>query len=110
MRLIVTRYLCGSPILVSEDIIGIDKTGFPKAIHFLKKYIDSGKSPQIQFVLTLLSTSRALDFKDKPDYRSITDPFSGSYQTLPLDWFAKFKKDFKLEIEPYPVMDDKVFF
>jgi len=41
IRLVVTRYLAGSPLSRVDDLLGI-QAGFPKSILFLKDEIDSG--------------------------------------------------------------------
>jgi len=99
IRLCVTRYLCNQPILVSDQIIGLDKEGFPKAIAFLKPYIDSKEPYKISFVLTLLNVGRAIDFKVKPDYSSITNPSTVVYKNpIPQEFLELFVKDFNLYI------------
>jgi hypothetical protein len=97
LRLVVTRYLTGQPLLVVDQILGLDKDGFPKSISFMKKLIDSGKAPSISFCLTCLSISRAFSCDGPIDYKSITDPFKGDPQFIIEDSFLKrFCNDFNL--------------
>lgn len=98
IRLISTKYLCGEPIYVYPELIGINKDGFPKAIEFLRKYADGTKF-QKQFFLTLMSVSRTFTFEAKPDYSSITDPFKGRYETIDQNFVTKFVEDFDLRVE-----------
>jgi hypothetical protein len=98
MRLIITRYISGSPLLVVKERIGIDKTGWPKQLQYLKKYKDSYHN--IQFLLTLLNLSRSFTAKSKPDYSSITKPFSGTDGVLiPNDQLERIIKDFNLSLD-----------
>jgi hypothetical protein len=53
LRNIVTRYIVKDPILVNQSHIGVDKSGFPKSLIFLKEYVDSGEIQKLRFVMTL---------------------------------------------------------
>jgi hypothetical protein len=76
-RLLITRYLCHKPIYRNDHFIST-KRGFPVKFIFLKKYIDSGNTNKIKFVLTLMNISRTITLKknDKVevDLSTITDP------------------------------------
>lgn len=89
-RLLITRYLCGKPILVNDHFISTFK-GFPTKFIFLKEYIDSGNITKIKFCLTLMNISRTIDPKKneviKPDYSSITNPCKKRLYTVP-SWFV----------------------
>jgi hypothetical protein len=94
IRLIVTRYISGSPLTNVEERIGIACNGFPKSIYFLKKFVDSGDPQQLRFVLTLLIVSRALVAHGKPNYDSITRPFSGNPDfDIPSEFITKFHNE-----------------
>jgi len=97
IRLVVTRYLAGSPLLKVDDLLGI-QAGFPKSILFLKDEIDSGDPTRIRFVITLLVVSRAITAEGVPDYSSITAPFSGDFKTIDKTFVERFVKDFDLEL------------
>jgi len=99
MRLIVTRYLCGRPLMVNDLMIGVDKEGFPTSIHFMKGWIDSGEPDKRRFILTLLLVSRTLSGPGKIDYSTISDPFKGKYKTLPKEFIDTFVKDYTLPFE-----------
>jgi hypothetical protein len=99
IRLIVTRYLCGQPLMVNDLMVGVSKDGFPTSILFMKDLLDSGESQSVSFVLTLLGISRALKAEGKVNYNSISDPFKGVSKTLPKDFINLFVKDFCLIME-----------
>jgi hypothetical protein len=99
IRLIVTRYLCGQPLMVNDLMVGVSKDGFPTSILFMKSLLDSGESQSVSFVLTLLGVSRAMKADGKVNYNSITDPFKGVSKTLPKDFINLFVKDFCLVLE-----------
>jgi len=107
MRLHVTRYLCGKPLLVSPMIIGLTRDGFPKKLMFLKEKIDAGKPSDIRFCLTLLGISRAIRPSSKEeipvDYSSITNKSTLS-KGIPIDFIEKFVKDFNLKLDK-PIYD-----
>jgi len=85
-RLLITRYLCGKPILVNDHFISTIK-GFPTKFIFLKEYIDSGNITKIKFCLTLMNISRTITPKKdeviKADYSSITNPCKKRFYTVP---------------------------
>lgn len=95
IRLVVTRYLAGSPLHVVDCLIGI-KEGFPKAIWFLKELVDNGSPSEIRFVLTLLTVSRAMQCEAQPSYESITDEFTGEQSEIDPEFVTKFVADFGL--------------
>jgi len=99
MRLIVTRYLCGQPLLVNDLMIGVTPEGFPTSILFMKELLDAEDSQSVSFILTLLGISRAMKADGKVNYNSITDPFKGEFKTLPKDFINLFVKDFCLTME-----------
>lgn len=102
MRLIVTRYLCGSPLLVSDRIIGI-KDGFPKAIYFLKQLADGSISDK-RLLLTLLTSTRAIRHNVEPSYESILSPFKGKKESvIPKEFINEFISKYGIElfVEPY---------
>jgi len=99
LRLIVTRYLSGSPLVVLPGSdIAVDKTGFPKCIIHLRKYADSDNFDDKRFLLTLLCVSRTFKVKGTLDLASITDPFKGKVETLDNDKLLKIISDFNLFI------------
>lgn len=110
IRLVVTRYLSGSPLLKVDELLGITSDGFPKCILFLKEFIDGGRPSEIRFVLTLLIVSRAMKCEATPSYDSITAPFDGEFDTLPADFIAKFVEDFKLVLFRPTWSKDLLFF
>nr|UPW42080.1 MAG: putative RNA dependent RNA polymerase [Inner Mongolia sediment mitovirus 5] len=100
MRLHITRYLCGQPLLVNNLRVGLDKNGWPKALLFLKPLLDQGIQGK-KFLLTLISLSRTLEVRKgeklTPDYTSITNPGPSNQYTIP-NWVIKdFVAEFNLE-------------
>lgn len=108
IRLVVTRYLAGSPLYKVDSLLGL-KGGFPKAIWFLKELVDSGKPSELRFVLTLLTISRAIVCEAKPSYESITDEFTGDFSRIDPEFVTKFVTDFGL-ILFRPVWTRAMFF
>jgi hypothetical protein len=95
----VTRYICGDPIRVSSQIVGIDSSGFPKSLKFLKELVDSGKTEKLQFVMTLLVLSRAVSCDGHIDYKPITDPYKGEPGfKVPDSFLERFVADFDIKI------------
>lgn len=97
IRLIVTRYMCGSPLLVNDMMIGVTKDGFPKVLIPFKELFDGENPEGKRFLLTCLGISRSFRYEAKPDLSSITDKFSGKFKTLPKDFINRFVNDFCLE-------------
>jgi hypothetical protein len=108
LRLVVTRYLSGSPLLVVTEIVGL-RDGFPKCIWFLKELVDSQDPVSLRFVMTLLVVSRAMTCEATPDYSSITAEFTGTREKIDPDFIAKFVSDFNLELFR-PVWSRELFF
>lgn len=97
IRLVVTRYLSGSPLQVVDALIGIEG-GFPKAILFMKELIDSGRPTGIRFILTLLTVSRAIKCETEPNFDSITMESKAKFTTIDPNFVTKFVSDFGLEL------------
>nr|QDH89715.1 MAG: RNA-dependent RNA polymerase [Mitovirus sp.] len=95
LRLVVTRYLSGSPLRVVDELVGL-RDGFPKCIWFLKELVDSGDPVALRLVITLMVVSRAMVCEAKPDYSSITAEFTGTRLTIDPDFVTKFVSDFNL--------------
>jgi hypothetical protein len=94
IRLCVTRFKCGEPILANDLMVGLDKTGFPSSIGFMKSYVESCDPEHNRFIYTLLGITRAMSGTGKIDYSSITAPFKGKYRSLPKDFIDLFVADF----------------
>lgn len=103
-RLLYTRKLCGQPLKSYPDIVGIDKDGFPKKLHFLKEVALQFDKPQnVRFILTLLSISRAIPVTREPDFSTITAPYKGvkpPLEVIPDEFIVKFCKDRWLRVYP----------
>jgi len=101
MRLHCTRYICGSPLLSNDLMIGIDKSGWPKQLEFLKPLLTSGIE-DTKFLMTLLLLSRTLKvsgkLKDKiiPDFSTITDPSTCNI-TIPGGIIREFVEQYNLK-------------
>nr|QIQ28428.1 putative RNA-dependent RNA polymerase [Fusarium sacchari mitovirus 1] len=103
MRLICTRYICGTPLLSNNfGIATVD--GWPKKLLFLKSRIDSNHG--LSYILTLLIFNRSLDLnkyevkkkKKNLDYSSIIDEQKMNY-TIPTGFIKSFVKKFNLKIK-----------
>lgn len=96
VRLHVTRYLCGQPLFVNDLKIGLDKSGFPKVVLWMKEFIDSGNIYIIRFCLTLLMITRTFkhpNTKVNPaqiDIKNIIEPFKGRRYTIPNSFIKSF--------------------
>jgi len=100
-RLHCTRYICGQPLFTNTMMIGIDKEGWPKVLHFLKPLVD-GNLSSLKYLLTILNFTRSWDLssndwkKIKPDYNSITDS-SKMKLIIPSGVINQFVKEFRLK-------------
>jgi len=109
-RLLITRYMCGRPLLVNSSFVS-SKRGFPTKFLFLKSYIDSGKTEHIKFCLTLLNISRTILPKKGEeipiDFNSITDGPVKQFKTVPGFFVNKFINEYNLvwEIPTYTTKD-----
>jgi len=96
MRLHVTRYLCGTPLLHNSSGVGLIN-GFPSKILFLKELIDSEKLEDVKFALTLLGLSRTLIPKRSEiipiSYESISTPGPVKEYIIPRGFIRKFLLD-----------------
>jgi hypothetical protein len=75
IKLHITRYICGEPLLTPQGSLSLRKDGLPKGVDPLLDVLgtNEGKS----FVLTLLSISRCLPGTKDPDLSTITSPWEG---------------------------------
>jgi len=107
-RLHCTRYICGQPLMVNNLKIGIDPSGWPKSILFLKP-LTEGSLEERKFLMTILSLSRTLklEAKDKnklkPDYDSITKPGKIN-KIIPTGFIKEFVTRYNLKCE-HPTFD-----
>jgi hypothetical protein len=93
--------MCGNPLYVVKDKIGIDKDGFPKVLLFLKEYFNtSGSTNGLRWALTILNVSRSCEFIKTPDLSSITNPGRGDDSCIKIEFLKRFVRDFNLDIEP----------
>jgi hypothetical protein len=75
IRLLVTRYMCGDPMLTNPFNIRTDKKGIPSILRSLKSYVDSQDPKDTRFLLTLLMFSRCISGGHQPiDLDPITKP------------------------------------
>jgi len=102
MRLHCTRYICGAPLLVNSNGIGLTKDGWPKKLLFLKDLVDN---KQLSYVMTILVFNRSIDLPKEElakhkdiCTKSITDK-STCKITIPIGFIRKFVKQNKLRIE-----------
>jgi len=98
IQLLYTRSLCGDPIKVSKQIIGINKDGLPKGLPILNYIFTTGRNQDIRFTLTLLSIYRTIKAWKDPDLSTITSKYSGlQFTNYDFDPFInEFMSEFKI--------------
>jgi len=111
-RLHITRYLCGNPLFHNKLKIGVDSSGWPKALLFLKD-LSNGTLSQKKFLMTVVTISRSFTLnseekkKIKPDYESITKP--GKVQKIiPTGFIKEFIIKITLRVI-FPTLKRKIF-
>lgn len=82
IRLIVTRYMCGQPIKVVEKVIAINKSGWPRCLSGLQKYVDSNDVEAIRMILTFLNYSKCLETIGHPSFDVINDPSTADVKVI----------------------------
>lgn len=88
-KLVLSKHLCGTPLKYTEGRIGIDKYGLPKVLPLsLRKLILKRNHLAIILSYTLLSISRIIPVMGSPKLSTITEPFTGSQDTV--NEFVKF--------------------
>ncbi|AGC24233.1 RNA-dependent RNA polymerase [Sclerotinia sclerotiorum mitovirus 4] len=114
VKLHITRYICGQPLLSNKEGVALDHSGWPKKFLYLKKFIKTNK--ELRILLTLLSFTRTIvpnkkeELKIKPDYSTIDAPYKGKVYTIPA-WFIKnwiSKHNLKADLPTYDVKDHYV--
>jgi hypothetical protein len=110
VRLHITRYMVGKPLMVNDKRVSLIR-GFPTRFMFLRKYIDSGRLSEIKFILTLLNVSKCITPKKGEewpvDYSTITNPYKGKVYTIPKWFIQKWLKDRGLRAyTPHYSLDD----
>lgn len=76
LRLVVTRFLSGEPLLRLEGI-KIYKNGWPKALREFYSITKTSNAEYMRSLLTLLTVLRNLEFKPDPDITPIISPYKG---------------------------------
>jgi hypothetical protein len=108
-RLHCTRYICGEPLLFNNIKLGLDPSGWPKSLSFLKP-LASGNLQERKFLMTILSLSRTLkpnaqEKKNlKPDYESITKPGKIT-KIIPTGFIKEFVSRYNLKCS-HPEFDE----
>jgi hypothetical protein len=75
IRLHVTRYLCGDPLLTNSVNVRVDKSGIPSILGPLKVLVTSQDPGKLRFLMTLLILSRAIKGGHKdPDFSPLIQP------------------------------------
>lgn len=77
VRLHVTRYLSGSPLLINSNNVRVDKRGIPSILGPLKDLVEEAKTDdtQARLVNTLLILSRVIEGgHSNPDLNVLTSP------------------------------------
>lgn len=84
------NYLSGNPIKIPG--VRVTSSGIPKALGPLVKYIEKGASPALlQFILTILFSTRSLKSRPELKIKPIEEPSKRSDSSLE---FGRFSKDF----------------
>lgn len=116
VRLHVTRYLCRDPLLSNKMHIGLDSSGFPKCISYLKPFIDDRSDRFGQrFALTILCLTRTIrderkEFSLSSQIDTITKPFNGNKDfTVPTTFIKKFVRHFGLHKETPRFTEKNIF-
>nr|UPW42141.1 MAG: putative RNA dependent RNA polymerase [Zhejiang mito-like virus 10] len=108
-RLHCTKYMCNQPLMYNKLKIGIDTSGWPKVLLFLKP-LSNGSLEQRKFLMTILCLSRTLKPKGKelrkltPDYESITRPGKIT-KVIPTGFINEFVSKYKLKCD-HPKFDE----
>lgn len=90
IRLHITRYICGEPLLSPQGDVSLRKDGLPSGLPYLTNELgtNQGKS----FVLTMLNISRCLPGTKSPDLTTITDPWKGYIPYQMMEFIPEFNK------------------
>lgn len=98
MKLHITRVMCGSPLLINNIEVGVDKKGWPKRVHMLKPLFDHSNFGKT-LVLTLMSITRCFKYGDgfeakidQSTIKSVTDPDNSSGYVVPHSFIKDFIK------------------
>jgi len=96
-RLALQKYICGQPLVQSQDGVGLTSAGIPKVLGPWIHKLESSSSPlshhDLAVLLTILNMSRALRAGKTVD----TDPISASAKSRPVD-IGKHVNSFWLEL------------
>lgn len=95
IRLHVTRYICGQPLLIPQGQVALRKDGLPKGIQPLLNVLDTNRGKS--FVLTLLMISRCIPGTKAPDLSTITDPWKGYIPYQLQEFIPEFIKLYNLQ-------------
>jgi len=104
VKLHITRYMCGQPLMVNQSVrIKLTK-GFPSRFLYFKDLLDHNTS--IRILLTLLTWTRSVkptkkeSLNLKPDYSTITSPSKGKRIIIPISFIEEFVKRYDLATQP----------
>jgi hypothetical protein len=112
VKLHITRYVCGKPLLENKAGVAVDKSGFPIRFLFLKELLAKG---HVRSVLSLLTYTRAIKpnkYEEKKvtvDYSSITLPYKGKGYTIPATFIKDFVDKNNLSLQ-LPLYNEKAFY
>jgi hypothetical protein len=90
LRLHITRYICGHPLMTPQGSFQIRKDGLPKGINPLLDLLKTNEGKSM--CLTLLNISRCLPGKKDPDLSTITDPWKGYIPYQMKEFIPEFNK------------------
>lgn len=112
VKLHITRYICGKPLYSNKAGVAVDSTGFPIRFLYLKDLLNKGHVRMILSLLTLtrgIKPSKKEEKKIKPDYSTITDPYSGTGYTIPASFIKDFVINHNLHLK-LPVYSEDSFY
>nr|QIP68032.1 RNA-dependent RNA polymerase [Erysiphales associated mitovirus 1] len=110
MRLHITRFVCGKPLKSNNSHVGLDKTGWPTRLDFLKVLLKDNRTLRVLMTLLSYTKSWVPDKKEapkvKPDYSTIDNPSTvNTFYTVPR-WFIKYWVSYHKLNLPKPVFED----
>lgn len=95
IRLHITRYICGHPLMEVQGNYRLRKDGLVRGMNPLNDLLDTNEG--ISFVLTLLNISRCLPGLKDPDLSTITEPWKGYINYQLREFIPEFGKLYNLE-------------
>lgn len=107
IRLHVTRFLSGSPLLTNEVNVRVDKEGIPSCLRLIKPLVKTQNPRELQFLMTLLILSRAIEGGHKePDLNPIVRPSPNVDWELYREEIRSVLTEHKVRKRPQPTWEE----